>query len=242
VEKQLPQKVRAVLLVSETEANCLRSFANPGPVYAIPNGVDFQFFQKDAAVSINNLTCVFVGALDYFPNIDGVTWFCREVWPIVYKEFPTTVFHIVGRKPTDEILRLQQIPGVEVVGEVPDVRPFLNQGTIVVIPLRIARGIQNKVLEGLAMAKAVVASPESLKALQCQSGKHLLSAETTEQWIKAVSRLLADSTLRKTLGQSGRQFVEENHSWEKCLKPLNEILSRTSLHKEPMETRVPIPA
>src|SRR5207245_1533631 len=103
--------------------------------------------------------CVFVGALDYRPNVEGVGWFCRNVWPEIRRRRPDAVLLLVGRKPAPAVQRLAGEPGVEVVGQVPDVRPFLHRAAVTVVPLQIARGVQNKVLEALAMGKAVVASP-----------------------------------------------------------------------------------
>lgn len=120
--------------------------------------------------------------------------------------------------------RLGSRPGVELIGEVPDVRPHVAQAKVVVVPLRTARGLQNKVIEALAMAKAVVATPRSLAALRVEPGTHLLSAETPAEWIESTLRLLADAPLRRRLGEAGRRHVEEHHRWERCLEPLGALL------------------
>jgi glycosyltransferase involved in cell wall biosynthesis len=165
-----------------------------------------------------------VGALDYFPNVDAAVWFCQEVWPSIHRQHPQATFKLVGRRPAPAVQRLGEIPGVQLVGAVPDVRPFVASAAAVVAPLRIARGLQNKVLEALAMGKAVVASPPALAALECQPGVHLLAASSAAEWIEAILRLLANADLGKELGASGRKYVEEHHAWDRCLEPLNDLL------------------
>src|SRR5262249_41087818 len=151
--------------------------------------------------------CVFVGALDYYPNIDAACWFCQHVWPEVRRRHPEARLLLVGRNPAPAVRRLDKTPGVTVVGQVPDVRPFVARAAAAVVPLRIARGLQNKVLEALAMGKAVVASPQALVALKTQPGVHLLSADSPQQWADAVTRLFHDQSLRERLGTAGRAFV-----------------------------------
>jgi glycosyltransferase involved in cell wall biosynthesis len=161
-----------------------------------------------------------VGALDYFPNEDAAVWFAREVWPAVRAKFPQAEFRIVGRNPTAAVRALASIPGVNLVGQVPDVRPFVASAAVVVVPLRLARGVQNKVLEAMAMGKAVVAAPASLAALRTESGVHLLSASAPREWADAVCGLLSSPERRRELGAAARGYVEEHHHWERCLLPL----------------------
>src|SRR5205814_4572832 len=122
--------------------------------------------------------CVFVGQLDYRPNIDAVCWFCREIWPKIHHRRPQTKMYLVGRRPVPAVRGLAEVPGVVVVGEVPDVRTHVATAAVTVAPLRIARGVQNKVLEALAMSKATVASPQSLAGFRVEPGVHLLAAST----------------------------------------------------------------
>jgi glycosyltransferase involved in cell wall biosynthesis len=130
----------------------------------------------------------------------------------------------VGRRPAPAVRRLAELPGVEVVGTVPDVRPHLARAAVAVVPLRIARGLQNKVLEALAMGKAVVASPPALAALRTQPGVHLLAASSPAEWTGAVLRLLDDKALRHQIGTAGRRYVEQHHDWEHCLEPFRHLL------------------
>ncbi|MGE3807395.1 MAG: TIGR03087 family PEP-CTERM/XrtA system glycosyltransferase [Gemmataceae bacterium] len=231
LEQGLPARVRAVTLVSEAEAELYRQFAVPGNIQAVPNGVDLDCFQPAALrsrggqnVIVEETRCLFVGALDYRPNVDGIAWFCREVWPGVQARQKDARLAIVGRRPVAAVRELEQLPGVEVMADVPDVRPELARAAVVVAPLWIARGIQNKVLEALAAGKAVVASPPALAGLQARPGEHLLSADKPAEWIDKVTGLFASLAERERLGQAGRAFVEANHRWESCLQKFAELL------------------
>lgn len=240
LEQHMPTWAHAVTLVSEAEARLYRQFCSPGCVRAIGNGVDLDFFQPNRVAE--ELACVFVGALDYRPNIDAVCWFAQEIWPGVHHRVPGCKLWLVGRRPTAAVRELAGRPGIEVIGQVPDVRPWLSRASAVIAPLRIARGLQNKVLEALAMGKAVIASPPALAALNVTPGKHCLRAATPAQWTKAVTRLLRDEPHRGRLGAAGRQFVEAHHHWDRCLEPLNELLDMpvsTSRHSSAKERRDP---
>lgn len=218
LERELWQSTKAVAVVSRAEADVFDSFTAPGAATVAANGVDLDYFATaDAATGSH---CVFVGAMDYLPNVDAAVWFARDVWPAIRAKVPEAEFQIVGRKPTAEVERLAELPGVKLIGQVPDVRPFVAEAAVVVVPLRLARGIQNKVLEALAMGKAVVAAPPALAALRTVPGRDLLSATTPAEWAEAVCGLFADPERRKALGQAARKFVEDHHHWDTCLEPL----------------------
>jgi sugar transferase (PEP-CTERM/EpsH1 system associated) len=223
LEQEMSRWARAALLVSEAEADLFRSFCPWPEVHAVTNGVDLDYFQAAAEPPVQE-DCVFVGALDYYPNVDAALWFCREVWPALHRCRPQATFLLVGRRPAAAVRRLADLPGVRVVGQVPDVRPYVSGAAVVVVPLRIARGLQNKVLEALAMGKAVVASPAALAALQTQPGVHLLAASSAEDWIQAVANLLEKKERRRELGAAGRKFVEEHHTWDHCLEPIADLV------------------
>ena len=222
LEQRLPARVRAVTLVSEAEASLYRHFCDPGAVHAVTNGVALDYFHP--VVPQAEAGCVFVGALDYHPNVEGTTWFCREVWPELRRRHPVTTLDLVGRRPGSPLRRLGQVPGVTLVGPVPDVRPYVARAAVAIVPLRLARGVQNKVLEALAMGKAVVATPQSIAGLKTQPGVHLLAASTAAEWVESLDRLLRDADLRRRLGSAGRRYVEEHHRWERCLQPLDQLL------------------
>jgi sugar transferase (PEP-CTERM/EpsH1 system associated) len=225
LERSLPRWTRAVTLVSETEADLYRRLQpeGDGAILAVTNGVDLSYFQPVPEPSCPS-QCVFVGALDYRPNIDGIRWFCQEVWPDVLQRHPGARLALVGRNPGAEVVRLAESPGVDLIGSVPDVRPHLARSAVVVAPLLMARGVQNKVLEAMAMGKPIVASSQAIDGLAVQPGKHLLEASTPLQWIEHLSVLFTNKDRRHSLGTAGRRYVEETHRWEHCLGAFTTIL------------------
>ena len=221
LEQEIAKWARAVLIISEEEADVYRSFGPAEAVRVISNGTEL-----DAAPTppSDGEVCTFVGALDYLPNVDGIGWFAREVWPAIHRQRPAARLAIVGRKPAAAVQALGAISGVEVVGPVPAVTPYLARSALVVVPLRIARGVQNKVLEAMAAGRAVVTSPQALAGLKAEPGVHLLSAATPEEWVSTVVRVLGDTAERDRLARAGRRYVEEHHSWDSCLKPFDDLL------------------
>lgn len=226
LEKKILNDSHAALVVSQEEVALLAHLPGSEKCHAVPNGVDTNFFspQHENVSNSDSSSCVFVGALDYLPNVEGAIWFCQRVWPQILESYPNAVFRIVGRQPTKTVLALQTIPGVEVHADVADVRPYLSAANAVVAPLQIARGIQNKVLEAMAMARPVIASPEARVGINVAPGKHILVADTPDQWVASLNTLLVNTDQQQRLGSAARQFVQEHHNWDACLKPLDKIL------------------
>jgi sugar transferase (PEP-CTERM/EpsH1 system associated) len=221
LEQQLASTARAVTVVSTVEADIYRRFCPRAPVYVVTNGVDLDYFRP--APAPEEPACAFVGALDYRPNVEGICWFCREVWSTIHQSRPDATLYIVGRRPAPAVRRLADLKGVVLAGQVPDVRPYLARAAVSVVPLHIARGVQNKVLEALAMGKATVASPQALAGVRPPPETHL-GAVTPAEWAGAVLRLLADEPLRRKLGDAGRRYAEERHCWDRCLEPFGALL------------------
>lgn len=225
LEQNLPTWVTGVSLVSRHEADVFESFAGLGTATVATNGVDLDYFRPTPEV-VERTAVAFVGALDYLPNVDAAVWFAREVWPNVRRGHPNAEFRVIGRKPAPAVQRLAEIAGVNVVGQVPDVRSYVADAAVVVVPMRLSRGLQNKVLEALAMGKAVVAAPPALAALRTEPGTHLLSATAPNEWAELVGELLASPDRRRELGGAGRRFVEEHHHWDRCLRSLLDAITR----------------
>jgi polysaccharide biosynthesis protein PslH len=223
LECSLRPRAGCVALVSEPEAEIYRRFSGHERIAAIPNGVDLDYYRPANASPIEH-RCTFVGAMDYRPNADAARWFCREVWPAVRARFPEATFTIVGRQPGRDVLRLAGHDGVSVTGSVADVRPYVAEASVAVVPLRIARGVQNKVLEAMAMARPVVASPSALTGIGLTPNAHALEAGEPEQWVAALESLFGSPARREELGRAGRRFVETHHRWEACLAPLDRLL------------------
>jgi len=224
LECSLPGRAGAITLVSEAEAELFRGFCPNGVTHAVTNGVDLDYYLPSRGDGRSG-RCVFVGAMDYQPNIEGVTWFCRQAWPGIKAARPDATLAIVGRAPTPAVCRLAELPGVEVTGAVPDIRPYVADAQLAVIPLLIARGIQNKVLEALAMSRSVIASPQALEGLAVRIGVDVESASSQGEWIAKVTQLLDCNDSRQRLAAAGRSYVEEFRSWSACLQPLDSLLA-----------------
>ena len=222
LETQLPAWARGVVLTTPAEVAIFEAFAGAGTARAVANGVDLDYFRP--VPPVREPSCVFVGALDYRPNVDGVVWFCRAIWSKILHRRPEAKLYIVGRQPVPAVRQLAELTGVEVVGTVPDVRPWVERAAVAVVPLRIARGVQNKVLEALAMARPVVASPTCLGGMLTVPGRHLLAATEPDEWATSLLSLFDDPAWCERLGAAGRAFVEEHHDWSRCLEPLAELL------------------
>jgi sugar transferase (PEP-CTERM/EpsH1 system associated) len=225
-------------LVTESEAAILRKrMPESNSIHVIGNGVDLEYFQPQAhpasTAETENEYLVFCGLMDYFPNVDAVIWFSREALPIIRQEEPAIRFRIVGARPTRAVMELNTLPGVEVVGRVDDVRPFVQKAAVSVAPLRVARGVQNKVLEAMALAKPVVATPQACEGIPAEPEKDILVADNPRDFAQAVLHLLRDEQLRREIATRARDYVERNHSWEKNLDRLHAMLQSGIPSPEP---------
>jgi sugar transferase (PEP-CTERM/EpsH1 system associated) len=227
-EREITQSFDASLFVSEAEAELFKQLSpeNAEKIGSFNNGVDVDYFsparQYAAPYDDETPTIVFTGAMDYWPNVDAVVWFANEVMPLVLKRHPAALFYVVGTRPSAEVKALASLPGVRVTGAVPDVRPYLAHASVAVAPLRVARGIQNKVLEAMAMAKPVVVSPQALEGIDAAPGTHLLLAEDAGDYAKTISYLI--DTPDPSLGRAARERVESRYGWENNLAPLGRLL------------------
>ena len=226
VEQQLAQHCDQLLVVSEAERDLFLSFCPTPKIAAVGNGVDAVYFARQDANPVDPYSCVFVGVMNYKPNADAVIWFAEHVWPRVRAAFPTAAFRIVGKSPSPDVRALATEPGIEVIGSVPDVRPWLHRSVCAVVPLRIARGVQNKVLEAMSCGRPVICSPAPLQGLAVEPGLHVLKADSAEDWVSAIGRVFEDVCLQQELGMAASAFVQLHHSWDQCLAPLEQLTAR----------------
>jgi glycosyltransferase involved in cell wall biosynthesis len=175
---------------------------------------------------------LFFGAINYFPNIDGVLFFEREIWPLLAASHPRARLKIVGQYPTPEVLALQG-PRVEVAGVVDDLRPHLARAAAVIVPLRMGGGTRFKILEAMAMAKPVVSTAIGAEGIDSAQGRNILLADAPADFAAAVGRVLDDAGLAARMGREGRALVEERYSWDTAAKLLEaffgEVLSSRPL-------------
>ncbi|SHH41561.1 TIGR03087 family PEP-CTERM/XrtA system glycosyltransferase [Massilia sp. CF038] len=216
-ERHVAATCDASLFVSDPEAELFRTLApeSAAKIGYFNNGVDTDYFSPERTYArpyaAGERALVFTGAMDYWPNIDAVQWFANEIFPPLFKANPALRFYIVGARPTPAVSALGQLPGVTVTGTVPDVRPYIHHAEVTVAPLRIARGIQNKVLEAMAMARPMVVSPQALEGIDAIPGSELLLADGADAFIATLSALVA--TPNAALGSAARSKVERQYSW-----------------------------
>ena len=218
------------LVASEREAVLLRPVTAPLPLTVLPNGVTVRPVERRPG---GPPTLVFTGVMDYWPNVDAMTFFTREVLPLVRSQVPAVELRIVGQRPAAAIRRLARLPGVTVTGPVPDVLPHLAAAQVFVAPLRIARGIQNKMLEAMAAGLPVVGTPEAGAGIDAAPGRHLITAATPLAMAREITTLLGSPERRAALGQAATDFVRREHTWETCLVPLDEILDQATHDRLP---------
>lgn len=226
-DRSVAARADASLLVSDAEAALFRRLApeTAGKIHAVANGIDCAFFSPSHGFPSpysSGPVFVFTGTMDYRPNIDAVVWFADEIFPRLAAALPGAVFAVVGAKPAKEVVALGARPGVLVTGRVADVRPYLAHADVVVAPLRIARGIQNKILEGMAMAKPVVTTAQGLEGIDARPGRDLLVAHTAAAFADAARQALRPES--RDLGTAARRLMESSYSWEGRLAPLDNLL------------------
>lgn len=233
VEADLVARSEHTFLVSENEAALLRSRLPAGDaarVSALRNGIDFAGFDP-AKVDPHRTVCaehphfLFTGQMDYRPNVEAVQRFAHAVMPAIRAVHAQARFHIVGRSPTAAVNALHGVNGTVVHGEVPDMRPFLAAASVVVAPLGIARGVQNKVLEAMAMARPVLLTPEAATGIDAEDGRHFCIARSDSELVERALALLADRTLAEEMGIAARQLVCATLGWEATLAGLGPMIA-----------------
>lgn len=255
-EKLIHQQFNHTIFVSQPEADLFKNHCPKAKnVTVIPNGVDTTYFDPNLKFKIEHSKLkitpsspnhkfkiknsklkivkspilLFTGAMDYHANIDGVLWFHREIYPLIKNVFPDVQFYIVGSNPHPDVKTLANGNSTHVTGYVEDIRPYYHSADICVVPIRSARGVQNKVLEAMAMEKAIVSTSQATQGINAENNKHLLIADTPQEFSKAVVNLLKDDSLKKTLKTNARTFVEKNYNWSIHMEGLKAILNNDFL-------------
>jgi sugar transferase (PEP-CTERM/EpsH1 system associated) len=227
-EKRIVQEFDRVFLVSEAEKKIMETDAPQQKVEALSNGVDLDYFSpgaiKNQQIASVSGKLVFSGAMDYWPNVEGAVWFAEKIFPLIRKQIPRATFCIAGRNPTPAVQALGKISGVEVTGTVPDMRAYLASANVCVVPLLIARGIQNKVLEAMAMQKPVVATCGAATGTKARHGDEIIVANDAVVMASEIITLLDNSERCHSIGLKAREYVEREHSWTSHLKRLNEVI------------------
>ena len=210
------RNAQGVLVTSKREASLFKHFLPDSAIAVVPNGVDTEAFQQTSQEQPVPDRVIFTGSMDYYPNIDAALYFARECWPLIRLKVPAATWQIVGKNPPPAVQNLAQVPGISVTGSVPDVKPYLVAATVAIAPLLIGSGTRLKILEALAMGKAVVSTSLGCEGLNVVAGKHLLVADQPEMFAQAVVDLLQNTKQRADLGITGRMLTETEYSWQRC--------------------------
>lgn len=236
LETRIGNRCDALLAVTPEEIALYRSFSEcTCSLAAVPNGVDTQFFDPKipelAELSEIPKRLVFVGALDYHANVDGVEWFVKNVFPPLRERFSDCVFDVVGSRPAAVLKSLaENTPGMNLVGTVPDVRPYLKRAAAAVIPLQVARGLQNKVLEACSMERPTVTSTCAAEGIEPETQSALRICRTPKEWLETLTELFQDTEARQNLGRLARLKAEKHYGWNAQLNVLESVL-RTAAEK-----------
>lgn len=218
-ERRLARFADVNVVCSPAEKALFEQRIPEAPAVVLPNGVDLETFRPGAANEPH--TVVFTGVMNYLPNVDAVLWFAESCWPDIRHRFPAARFLVVGSGPTREVQRLNGRHGIVVTGRVPSTVPWMQQASVAVAPLRIARGIQNKVLEAMACGLPTIVSPKACTGIDAVDGEHLLVAADGESTVRAVRRLFEDPPLAASIGRAARRRMEERYEWSRILAGLD---------------------
>ncbi|QDU33485.1 Glycosyl transferases group 1 [Poriferisphaera corsica] len=220
IERLFARGLDGAIGVSPLDSKRLKRIAAVKSIHTIRNGVDLEYFSPKSNLPDDH-SVVFWGRMDFEPNIDAVTWFAKNAWPQLVKRSPNAVFNIVGKNPTPAIQALTQIPGINVLGAVPDIRTHAQNATVAILPMRCGAGIKNKLLESAAMGIPTIASPKAIHGLDISClEKPFHIAHNPDLWADHVWHLWHDTTYRQQLSQRSRQWVTAKHNWQDAAREL----------------------
>lgn len=213
--------------IADAEVNLFKSqWKDAGKVLTMGNGLDTELFTP-AKTLLNNKApiCLFTGVMDYKPNVDAVVWFVKNTWQNILVQYPEAKFIIAGMKPTAEVKNLEKLTGVEVTGFVEDILPYYHQSDYFVAPFRLARGLQNKVLQAFACGLPVISTPMGAEGIECVEGRDILVANTPREFLSCVKRLENELELKKSIKENALRLIHEKYSWEGKLQVLDDVLN-----------------
>ena len=224
-ERRLASRFDLCTATTRAEWETLEAYRTGIETDWFPNGVDSAYFSPTAERYDADTIC-FVGRMDYYPNQECMFDFCARTFPLVRAHRPDTKLLIVGADPSPAVRKLGELPGVTVTGSVPDVRPHLQKSALMVAPLNIARGTQNKILEAMASGVPVVVSDVAAGGVDAVAGEHFDVASSPEEYARAILRILGDVAERRRLAVAGRERMLSHHAWDRSMQRLDRIIDR----------------
>jgi GT2 family glycosyltransferase/glycosyltransferase involved in cell wall biosynthesis len=219
-EIEMCSRVDRVVCVTDVDRDFLRGYVPDEKLCVVNTGVDTQYFRPTPEAEIEPGSIVFVGAFRHQPNVDAMTFFCREIFPLIQEGAPQASLYIVGSAPPPEILKLTRNPGIHVTGFVQDIRDYYARAQVVVVPIRTGVGIRGKILEGWAAGKAMIATPVACLGIRAVHGENILIAEDPREFAMWTVALLGDQDFCLRIGADGRSTAERYYDWSKCADQL----------------------
>jgi glycosyltransferase involved in cell wall biosynthesis len=228
-ERRVSREAGHIVAVSKTDANEMRKLFDVTRVTEIPTGVNLEYFHPPEQRPPAKADLVFVGSMDWLPNVDGVLWFVREVLPLIRKHRPETSLAVVGRMPGPKITQLgAEDKRIEITGTVPDIRPYLWGGAVSIVPLRIGGGTRLKIYEAMAAKIPVVSTTIGAEGLVSHPPDDIRMADTPEAFAEQCVELLSDAGARERLAAAAWQMVHDNFSWEQVSRCFEKVMEQTT--------------
>jgi glycosyltransferase involved in cell wall biosynthesis len=214
-EAAVCRRADRVIAVSEVDAGELAQMTGRQDIATIPNGVDTSYFEDHSGASVKPASLIFVGGFTWFPNLDGIEFFCDEILPRIAEKIPDVSLTVIGQNPDNAKTRaIAANPRVKVAGRVDDIRPFVAEAAAFIVPLRIGGGTRLKILDALSMGKAIVSTSIGCEGLAVEDGKSILTGDSADAFADRVVKVLRDPELGRRLGAEGRQLVRSVYDWE----------------------------
>ena len=213
-ERTMSRSFDLVACASEVDRDLMEGICPGLSAGVIPNGVDTQLYQPNHEVE-EETTIIYTGSMDWFPNEDAAIYFIEEILPIIQTKCQNLKFYVVGQFPTERLKRYGNRPGVVVTGRVDDIKPYFARATVYVVPLRIGGGTRLKILEALAMGKAVVSTSVGAEGLNLTAGDEIMIADEPAKFADGVFQLMEDKSMRRELGENGRRRVKTEYDWRR---------------------------
>jgi len=225
LERSILHSAFGHVVCSDRERDQLLNVAPEARIAVVPNGVDTAYFENTTTPAVPRTRIVFVGLMNYHANVEAAVSFARDVWPRLRSRLPGVSLTIVGASPAPAALALRRLPGIEVTGTVPDVRPFYREALAAIVPLRTGGGTRLKILEAMAAGVPVVSTPLGAEGLDVTPGENIILADPDDPdaWIRELATLAESESRRQQLTESGRRLVREHHDW----RILGELLCQT---------------